>query len=204
MEIIGIIAAMPQESQAVLRLIEQRNCSDLGPYRCYHFRLSDRACWLLTSGMGIVRAAQATHALVEAASPQLLVSVGIAGAVNEDLEIGDVIVSRDTCVMEKGLAGPFQPLARLSEAARQATERALQPGGAKVYPGIAVSTHGGQLAQAEQAKLIHPILEMETMGIAGVAAEKGIPLLSAHLTNLVTSVDMCLSFSLLSKESICS
>ena len=60
MEIIGIIAAMPQESQAVLRLIEQRNCSDLGPYRCYHFRLSDRACWLLTSGMGIVRAAQAT------------------------------------------------------------------------------------------------------------------------------------------------
>jgi len=178
METIGIITAMPQECEAVLRLIEQRNCSDLGPYRCYHFRLLDRECWLLASGMGIVRAAQAARALVDAASPQLLVSVGIAGAVNADLEIGDVVVSGKSCMLDNGLAGPFQPLAHLSEAAWQATERALQPGGAKVYPGIAVSTHGGQLVQPQPVQFTNPILEMETAGIAGVAAEHGIPLLS--------------------------
>jgi len=43
---------------------------------------------------GIWRAAEATRKLIDAASPQLLVSVGIAGAVNADLEIGDVVVSR--------------------------------------------------------------------------------------------------------------
>jgi adenosylhomocysteine nucleosidase len=179
METIGIIAAMPQESDALLRLIEQRDCDNLGTYRCYHFRISDRDCWLLTSGMGIERAAQATHALIEAANPQLLVSVGIAGAVNADLQIGDVVNSTNTCFLEKaGLAGPFQPLARLSETAWQATERALQPGGVGLYSGIAVSTHGGQLGQPQAAQLTNPILEMETTGIARVAAEKGIPLLS--------------------------
>ena len=133
METIGIIAAMPQESDALLRLVEQRE--SFRPWVIPVLSASgylDRDCWLLTSGMGIRRAAQATRALIEAASPQLLVSVGIAGAVNADLEIGDVVASTNNCVLDKeGLPGPFQPLARLSEAAWQAAELALQPGGGR-------------------------------------------------------------------------
>ena len=179
METIGIVTAMSQECDAVLRLIEHRNCSDLGPYRCYRFRILQRNCWLLTSGMGIRRAAQATRTLVESANPTLLISVGIAGAVEADLEIGDVIVSKDSSLLGKdGLPGPLQPLARLSEAAWQAAERALQRCGANLFLGSAVTTHGGQLVQPQPAQLTHPILEMETTGIAGVAAEKGLPLLS--------------------------
>ena len=178
-ETIGIIAAMPQESNALLRLIEPRDRSNLGPYRCYRFRLSDRACWLLTSGMGLQRAAQATRTLMDAASPQLLISVGIAGAINTDLKIGDVVNSTHTCFLDKGgLTGPLQPLARLSQSAWQTAQQVLKLGGATLYAGTAVSTHGGQLAQPQAAQLTNPILEMETTGIAGVAAEKGIPLLS--------------------------
>jgi len=182
-ETIGIIAAMSQESEALLRLIELRDRSNLGPYRCYRFRLLHRDCWLLTSGMGLQRAAQATRALIDAASPQLLVSVGVAGAVNADLEIGDVVASGNCCLLDKeGLPGPFQPLARLSEAAWQAAELALQPGRAGLYRGTAVTTRGAQFVQQQPGqqpgKLTNPVLEMETAGIAGVAAEKEIPLLS--------------------------
>ena len=169
---------MRQESAALLRLIKQREGSDLGAYRCYRFRLLNRECWLLTSGMGCQRAAPATRALIDAASPQSLVSVGVAGAVNADLEIGDVVISKNTCRLDKGLAGPFQPLARLSEAAWQAAEQALQPGGASLYPGIAVTTRGSQFIQQQPVQMENPILEMETAGIAGVAAGRGIPLLS--------------------------
>jgi len=179
METIGIIAAMSQESDALLRLIEQRECSDLETYRCYRFRILNRDCWLITSGMGRQRAAQATRALMDAANLQLLVSVGIAGAVNADLEIGDVVVSGNTCLTDKdGLPGPLQPLVRLSDTAWQAAERALQAGGAGLYSGTVVTTHGAQLTEQQLAKLANPVLEMETMGIVGVAAEKGIPLLS--------------------------
>ena len=179
METIGIIAAMPQENEALLRLIERRSRSDLGRYRCYRFRVWERECWLLTSGMGQQRAAQATRTLIDAASPQLLVSVGIAGAVADALEIGDVVVSGNTCLTDKdGQPGPLQPLVRLSDIAWQAAERVLQAGGAGLYSGTAVTTHGAQLTEQQLVRLANPILEMETMGIAGVAAEKGIPLLS--------------------------
>ena len=178
-ETIGIIAAMPQESEAVLRLIKQCDRSQLGPYRCYRFRLLQRDCWLVTSGMGIRRAEQATRALIEAVSPQLLVSAGIAGAVEADLEIGDVVVSTNNCMLDKErLPGPFQPLARLSETAWQAAELALQPGGARLFEGIAITTHGTQFIPSQPGQLAHPVLEMETAGIVHAAAEKEIPLLS--------------------------
>ena len=128
--------------------------------------------------MGIRRAAQATRALIEAASPQLLVSVGIAGAVNADLEIGDVVASRINCLFEDGIAGPFKPLARLSEAAWQVAEKALQSGGAGLYPGTAVTTHGAQPVQHLLEHMENPVLEMETAGIMSAAAEKSIPVLS--------------------------
>ena len=178
METIGIIAAMPLESNALLRLIEPRERSDLGLYRCYRFQLLKRACWLLTSGMGRQRAARATRALIDAARPQLLISVGVAGAVHADLEIGDVVVSRNTCLLDKGLTGPFQPLARLSEEAWQAAKQTLQPDGASLYHGTAVTTRGAQFIQPQPVQMENPILEMETAGIAGVAAGRGIPLLS--------------------------
>ena len=179
METIGIIAAMPQESNALLRLIGPRERPDLGAYRCYRFRLSNRECWLLASGMGLQRATRATHALIDAASPQLLVSVGVAGAVNADLEIGDVVAPGKTCLLdEEGLPGPFQPLARLSEPAWQAAKEALQLGGASLYHGTAVTTRGSQFIQQQPVQMENPILEMETAGIAGAAAKKGVPLLS--------------------------
>ena len=178
METIGIIAAMSQESNALLRLIRQSERSDLGPYRCYRFRVSGWECWLLTSGMGIRRAARATRALIDATSPQLLVSVGIAGAANADLEVGDVVASRNNCLFEDGIAGPFQPLGRLSEAAWQAAEKALQSGGAGLYPGTAVTTHGAQSVQQMPEQVENPILEMETAGILSAAAEKSLPVLS--------------------------
>jgi adenosylhomocysteine nucleosidase len=179
METIGIIAAMSQESDALLRLVEQRDRSDLATFRCYRFGISNRECWLITSGMGRQRAAQAALALVDASHPQLLVSVGIAGAVNADLEIGDVVASTDTCFLDKeGLPGPFQPLARLSEPAWQAAKLALQAGGAGLYPGIAITTHGALFIQPQPPQLTNPVLEMETAGIAGAAADKGIPVLS--------------------------
>ena len=179
METIGIIAAMPQESSALLHLIKGWERFALGPFRCQHFRLNERDCRLITSGMGLQRAAQATLAVLDTFHPQLLVSVGVAGAVYPDLAIGDVISAWNTCLLDKGVLGQFMPLAHLSEAAWQAAEQVLQPRRASLFSGIAVSTHAAQLTRDQpDEQLTNPILEMETVGIAEVAAQQGIPLLS--------------------------
>ena len=178
METIGIIAAMQQESAAVLRLVSKRERSTLGPFRCQRFQFSGRDCWLLTSGMGIKRAAQAAQVLSKTTSPQLLISVGVAGAVNDDLEIGDVVNARSNFLLEKSNLGPFQPLALLSGSAGQAVAQALQPRRARFLSGTAITTGGSQFVQSQPGELENPVLEMETAGIAQVSAEKGIPLLS--------------------------
>jgi adenosylhomocysteine nucleosidase len=178
METIGMIAAMPQESNALLRWIEKRENFMLGPFRCYRFRVLDRDCLVVQSGIGLKRAMDATRALVLAANPQYLVSFGIAGAVMDDLQIGDVVVARHTCMLEEGIPGQFLNLAPLSEAAWEATAQALQPRRARLVSGTALTTRGSQVVLPGPHEYAHPVLEMETTGIAQVAAEWGIPLIA--------------------------
>jgi adenosylhomocysteine nucleosidase len=137
----------------------------------------DRDCLMVTSGMGHKRAMHGTRALLAATSPHLLVSFGIAGAVSDDLRIGDVIVARNTCLLDMGLPGQFRPLASLSEAAWNAATQVLQQDGARLVAGTAITTRGSHVLQPLE-EIAHPVLEMETAGIAQVAAEMGIPLVS--------------------------
>ena len=178
METIGLIAALPQESQALLRCIREWKRTTLGPFRGARFQLMDRDCLLVTTGMGLERAADGTRALLAARSPQLLVSFGIAGGVKDDLRIGDVVVAGDACSLDKGLAGQSWPLASLSQTAWDAAAQVLEPEGARLLPGTALTTRGSQLVLGPLEQITHPILEMETAGIAQVAAEMGIPLAS--------------------------
>ncbi len=178
METIGLIAAMPQESKALLRCIEGWKRTALGPFQGVRFRLMNRECVLATSGMGLKRAMDATRALLAGSSPQLLVSFGIAGAVNADLNIGDVVVAGKTCLLDKGQPGLFQPLASLSGTAWNAATQVLLADGARLVPGMAITTRGSQVVLQQLKEMAHPVLEMETAGIAQVAAEMGIPLLS--------------------------
>jgi adenosylhomocysteine nucleosidase len=178
METIGMIAAMPQESKALLRCIEEREVSMLGPFQCYRFRLLDRNCLLIQSGIGLKRAIDATQALLSVTNPQLLVSFGVASAVMDDLQIGDVVVARITCLLDKGVPGQFLNLASLSEAAQGAATLALRPRGARLVSGTALTTRGSQAIHPGVKELAHPVLEMETAGIAQVAAERGISLLA--------------------------
>ena len=178
METIGLIAAMPQESQALLRCLKGWKRTAFGPFRGVRFPLMDRDCVLVTSGMGLNRAMDGTRALLASANPHLLVSFGIAGAVNDDLRIGDVVVARHTCLLDRGLPGQFRPLASLSKQAWETAAQVLQPDGARLVAGTAITTRGSQIVLELPEEMAHPVLEMETAGIAQVAAEMGVPLVS--------------------------
>jgi adenosylhomocysteine nucleosidase len=178
MESIGLIAAMPQESEALLRCIKGRKRTALGSFRGFRFQIIDRNCLLIISGMGLKRAMDATRSVMAEISPHLLVSFGIAGSINNNLQIGDVVVSGNSCLLDRGLPGQFQPLASLSEKAWNAATRVLKPDGALLVSGTAITTPGSQVILQGMDKMASPVLEMETWGIAQVAAEKGIPLVS--------------------------
>jgi adenosylhomocysteine nucleosidase len=182
METIGLIAAMTQESAALRRCVKRWQNIEVGPLRGISFELSGQICVLVTSGMGVRRAGEAARNLSALSpvlnTPQLLISFGIAGAVKGDLEIGDVVLAEAVCKLEKGAHGPLLPLKAWPTAAREAATQALAKRGKHLYSGTAVTTGGSQVMESRLGELKHPILEMETAGIAQVAAEAGIPLLS--------------------------
>ena len=178
METIGLIAAIPQESDALLRCIKGWKRIALGSFRGYCFKLSGQTFLLVTSGMGVRRASETARNLVEMNAPRILISFGIAGAVQADLQIGDVITPEAVCQMVQGVPGPLLPLTSWPEAAQEAAAQALSSRGACLMAGTAVTTGGAQVMEYLLEKMMHPILDMETAGIAQVAAEKGIPLLS--------------------------
>jgi len=171
METIGLIAAMRQESQALLRLVPETKRLRLGGFEAAEFSRADRYCLLVTSGMGFERAGQAAGELA-ARGAGLLISFGIAGAAEDELRIGDVVVAQK-CFWQD-LEGPSRPLATLSADAWDAAGRGLE---GRLLTGTAITTRGAQLHFPASA-VDHPILEMETFGAAGAAGQAGVPLLS--------------------------
>lgn len=141
-----------------------------------------------------MRAIWATHALFSVTRPQLLISFGIAGAPQNDLRVGDVIVARSVRVLGKGSPGRSQVLAPLSETAHQAAVHALRSRGARFFPGIALTTSGVQAVDLTGLALEHPVLEMETAGIAQACVGRGVPVLALRAVS--DSVDEPLPFDL--------
>jgi nucleoside phosphorylase len=175
---IGLIAAMPQEGAALLRYTRGSKRTTLGSYQGFHFQIMDRNCVLIISGMGLSRATDATRKLLSMADPKVMISFGIAGAVKGDLNIGDVVVAENTCLLEKGLPGKLQALATLSTEAWSAALQVLQPDGIRLVPGTAITTRGSQLTQGDWPERGNPILEMETAGVLLAVNEMKIPLIS--------------------------
>ena len=178
METIGIIAAMSQECRALLKCAGKTERTMLGPFSCYRFQLSGRNCLLIKSGIGIKRAMDASSTLVAAAHPQLLVSFGVAGAARDDLKIGDVVAASQTFLLDKGKESLFQQLDPLSDSAWNAVVHVLERRGASLVSGTAVTTRMSNAARLLPEEMAHPFFDMETAGIAQIAAEHGTALMA--------------------------
>ena len=200
METIGLIAAMPQEIRPFLRRVGKRERTTLGPFPCYRFQLSNLDCLLVESGMGLKRAIAATRELLAAAKPSLLVSFGVAGAVRDELRVGDVVFAIGACLLDKGIPGSVLPLAPLSNAAQQAVVQALQRRGASLVAGTTITTLGPQVIRSLPTEMAHPVLEMETAGIAQLAAEQGIPLLALRAVSDLVEEELSFSIRELTDE----
>jgi adenosylhomocysteine nucleosidase len=171
METIGIIAAMTQECKALIRCVGKTERAMLGPFRCYRFQLSGRNCLLINSGIGLKQAINATRTLIAAAHPQLLVSFGVAGAARDDLRVGDVVVACQTFLFDKGRESLFHNLDSLSGAAWHAAMHVFEGHDARLVSGTAVTSRMSNAAQLVPEEMAYPILDMETAGIAQIAAE---------------------------------
>ena len=182
MTTIGLIASLPEEIKPFLKRVGKHERTRLGPFPAYRFRLHGEECLLVEAGMGLKRAMEAAEILLAGENPRMLVSFGVAGGVEEGLTVGDVVLADGVCLLEQGELTQVLPLFTPSEEAFQRTVDTLQKVDVRLVNGTSITTRGIMdkrlVAKILPHGLSHPVLEMETAGIALRAGEKGTPLLA--------------------------
>ncbi|HTO22359.1 MAG TPA: hypothetical protein VMQ10_07725 [Spirochaetia bacterium] len=173
---IGFIVAMRREAAPLLRRAGAATAGTIAGLESRCFTLHGTPCILVYCGIGMERARSAAAAFIRSTSPSLLVSFGIAGCVEDDLEIGDVVAASHAALL--GRAGSSLALAAVADPELQAMRRSLSEAHASVYRGSVLTTRGETVGPAKAKGLLHPVLDMETYAIAEEAAGRGIPLVS--------------------------
>ena len=94
---IAIVGALAEETAAFLSEMtvekELKWCDTI----IYQGQFHDTPCLLTNAGVGKVATAMATQHLIDRFQPDAIIFSGLAGAINPDYEIGDVVIARD-CV----------------------------------------------------------------------------------------------------------
>ena len=92
---IGIIGAMSEEVQGFKKLIDNLEEEKIGVLVFYTGTMHGQDVVLLEAGIGKVNAAVGATLMIEAFCVEKIIFTGVAGAINEELDMGDVVISRD-------------------------------------------------------------------------------------------------------------
>jgi adenosylhomocysteine nucleosidase len=159
---IAITFALPTESSDLRRQL--RESREDG-----HFvfgKISDRSVTILHTGVGAKNCSEHVEALLHKTRPRLVISSGFAGAVTDDLEVGDLL-----------LAANFSDRQLLASAERILSQRKTR--NAKLFTSASIVDSVEQrdeIARASGAAAV----DMETGSIFAVCNAHGIPLLSVR------------------------
>ena len=94
MKKIGIIAAMDEEMKAIENImtdIKEINKLDLS---IVEGKIRGKECVLTKCGVGKVNAARTTQILIDRYDFEYIINVGSAGAANDNLKVGDIIIGK--------------------------------------------------------------------------------------------------------------
>ncbi|HDJ6889266.1 TPA: 5'-methylthioadenosine/S-adenosylhomocysteine nucleosidase [Staphylococcus aureus] len=92
---IGIIGAMEEEVTILKNKLTQLSEISVAHVKFYTGILKDREVVITQSGIGKVNAAISTTLLINKFKPDVIINTGSAGASDESLNVGDVLISDD-------------------------------------------------------------------------------------------------------------
>jgi adenosylhomocysteine nucleosidase len=104
---IAIVSAMPAELEALRAALTSSSSIQLGPaQRAWRGDLDGHAVVLAEAGIGKVAMAAAATMLITQLEPLLVVFSGVAGGLDPDLQIGDVVIAERLIQHDAGIREP--------------------------------------------------------------------------------------------------
>ena len=159
----GITFALPSESSDLVRQLQSLQRHD----NLLSGKIDDRAVTILHTGVGAKNCNARLELLLHTARPKLVISSGFAGAVSEQLQVGDLILAQN-----------FSDPGLLAGAERILRDR--EPQRVKLFTSTSIVdsiVERNETARASGAAAI----DMETGAIAAVCSAHGVPLLSLRV-----------------------
>lgn len=92
---LGIIVAMEEEKEAIQELFENFEIKEIYDLRFYIGKIDEKKCILTQSGVGKVNAARTTQVLLDHFKVDMVINLGVAGAINNSLEVGDIVIAKE-------------------------------------------------------------------------------------------------------------
>lgn len=134
---LGIIGAMDEEVAKVKEQMENVQVMEKASMEFFEGTVSGHPVVVVRSGIGKVNAAMCTQILADAYHVDAIINTGIAGSLNADINIGDIVLSTDTLEHDMDAVAFGYPLgqiprmdtlsfeadAKLRAAAKQACEK---------------------------------------------------------------------------------
>ena len=93
---LGIIGAMDEEVAKIKEQMEDVQVMEKAGMEFFEGVLSGKKVVVVRSGIGKVNAALCTQILVDTYEVDAVINTGIAGSLNADINIGDIVLSTDT------------------------------------------------------------------------------------------------------------
>jgi nucleoside phosphorylase len=163
---IAVTFALPAESSDFLRHLRNQSRTDRSGIRTIRGTIDDRAVEVLHTGVGEKVCRQRVAEFLQDQQFDLLISSGFAGALNDKLQIGDLLLAKNFSTVELTEVGSSFSRLPIHEA-DLLTVRAL----------IDSNDERNKIARTSGAAAV----DMETEFIARACAEHGIPLLSLRV-----------------------
>ncbi|MGL5052111.1 MAG: 5'-methylthioadenosine/adenosylhomocysteine nucleosidase [Cetobacterium sp.] len=93
--LLGIIGAMHEEVIELKEVMELIETSEIGGYQFFKGTLLNKEIVLVECGIGKVNAAICSTLLIQEFSVDKVLFTGVAGGLNPDINIGDIVISTD-------------------------------------------------------------------------------------------------------------
>lgn len=126
---IGIIGAMDEEVAALKENMEIKETLEQASMVFFCGKLSGKEVVIVRSGIGKVNAAVCAQILVDRFHVDMLINTGIAGSLNADINIGDMVISTDALYHDMDATNfgyPLGQIPRMDTLAFQADKKLIE------------------------------------------------------------------------------
>lgn len=92
MKKIGIIFAMDEELNALLKYLKKEKEYNIFDLKFYEGTIENTTCILTKVGIGKVNAARGTQILIDNMKVDIIINIGVAGGITDKLQVCDIVV----------------------------------------------------------------------------------------------------------------